>query len=432
MWCNCCWKSRRVRDPRWPALVGYGVLAAPLAMLTGPVLAALPTFYVTELALAPAAVGLALLLARLWDALCDPLMGMLSDRAATRPAGRLLWVLIGTPLTLLGAGLLFLPVPGTTPAMLGLSSALLATGWTAIKLNHDALASEYSPDPLERTRLVGVREALGLLGGVLAIAVLGWGLSGPGMATALGWLYAVIAVIVPASVFCLWRVVGRKAPAQPTRTSWRQFTVMLRQSSALQRLAAAHALSQLAAALPATLFLLYVSRVLARPDLQGPLILGYFVCAILGAPLWLRLARQSRVRAWRWSLVVSAFAFAPAALLNPAGLWIYGIILIVTGLCFSADLILPQSLLADVADQLAQTHGTRPAGLLFAGFSTIGKLAYALAVGLAFPLLDWAGFDPQGDSTGLWLLAILYAAIPAGLKLAAWWLLRGLPNRPQE
>lgn len=410
-----------MREGHWLSLAAYCLLAAPLAMLTGPALAVLPTFYVTELALAPASVGLALLLARVWDALCDPLMGMLSDRSAARRAGRMLWVVIGTPVCLVGGALLFLPLPDSTPLVLGLASAVLATGWTAIKLNHDAIASEYSPDSQLRTRLVGIREAFGLLGGILAIAILGWGLSGPGLAVALTWLYAVIALILCVSVFSLQHAVGRSAPARSTKTSWRQFAVIVQESVDLQRLATAHALAQLAAALPATLFLLYVSRILGRPDLQGLLIFGYFLCALLGAPAWLRMARRSRISAWRISLLTSACAFAPAALLGPDNLWIYVVILVATGFTFAADLILPQSILADVADRLARIHGARPAGLLYAGFSTIGKLAYALAVGLSFPLLDWAGFSPEGqDGRGLWLLALLYAGIPAVLKLVAW------------
>ena len=60
-------------------------------------------------------------------------------------------------------------------------------------------------------------------------------------------------------------------------------------------------------------------------------------------------------------------------------------------------------------------------GLYFATWGLATKLALALAVGVAFPLLGWAGFDPGAGlrSTGLATLGFLYAGLPIVLKLAA-------------
>ena len=50
--------------------------------------------------------------------------------------------------------------------------------------------------------------------------------------------------------------------------------------------------------------------------------------------------------------------------------------------------------------------------------SRIGSLA--LAVGLAFPLLDLAGFAAEGSGDGgLAMLVALYALVPVALKLVA-------------
>ncbi len=49
------------------------------------------------------------------------------------------------------------------------------------------------------------------------------------------------------------------------------------------------------------------------------------------------------------------------------------------------------------------------------------KLALAAAVGIAFPLLALAGFDPARQNHGIALtaLALLYAALPIAIKLLA-------------
>ena len=47
--------------------------------------------------------------------------------------------------------------------------------------------------------------------------------------------------------------------------------------------------------------------------------------------------------------------------------------------------------------------------------------ALALAVGVAYPVLDWAGLDAGGDNTAFALttLALLYGGLPVLIKLAA-------------
>jgi glycoside/pentoside/hexuronide:cation symporter, GPH family len=75
---------------------------------------------------------------------------------------------------------------------------------------------------------------------------------------------------------------------------------------------------------------------------------------------------------------------------------------------------------ADIVDVDTLGSGARRAGLYFALWTMATKLALAIAVGIAFPLLDRAGFDPARDNNAgfaLTALALLYAALPVALKL---------------
>ena len=109
-------------------------------------------------------------------------------------------------------------------------------------------------------------------------------------------------------------------------------------------------------------------------------------------------------------------------------MWFY-VIVIATGFAAGADLALPSAINADVIEWDALTTGfTRP-GLFFALWGTAAKLSYALAIGIAFPLLDLAGFSATGqnsDSSLTWL-AVLYGAPCILFKLAAVWSMRGYP-----
>jgi Na+/melibiose symporter-like transporter len=65
--------------------------------------------------------------------------------------------------------------------------------------------------------------------------------------------------------------------------------------------------------------------------------------------------------------------------------------------------------------------GSQRTGLYFALWGMATKLALALSVGLAFPLLDLAGFraGQANDKPALLALALLYGGLPVLFKLGA-------------
>ncbi|MCA4923093.1 MAG: MFS transporter, partial [Methylobacterium sp.] len=115
-------------------------------------------------------------------------------------------------------------------------------------------------------------------------------------------------------------------------------------------------------------------------------------------------------------------AFVAAAALPAGALLAYGIICVLTGFALGADLMLPPSIQADVVDVDTAASGEQRSGFYFALWALAQKAALAIAVGIAFPLLALAGFDPangQKTESGLAMLAFLYAGLPVALKLAA-------------
>ena len=107
------------------------------------------------------------------------------------------------------------------------------------------------------------------------------------------------------------------------------------------------------------------------------------------------------------------FALAPFLGAGDTG-W-YLALCLGTGLALGADLALPPSMQADVVDVETARTGAARTGLYFALWGMATKLSLALAVGIAFPALDWAG----GASAGGWMLALLYGGVPVVFKLAA-------------
>ncbi len=222
---------------------------------------------------------------------------------------------------------------------------------------------------------------------------------------------------------------GRPGPQR--RLAWRQGLRVVWRNGPFRRLIAAYFLNGIANGLPATLFLLYVERVLEAPDWSGILLFTYFLCGIAAIPLWLRLSRHwGKHRTWVGAMLWAALVFAFVPLLGPGDqLWFLAVC-VLTGVSLGADLTLPASMQADVVD-LDSLHSRQSrAGLYFALWGVATKLALALAVGIAFPLLELAGLEPGGESAtpfGLFTLAALYSLLPAVIKLGSIALVAGYP-----
>ena len=145
--------------------LAYGALGLPLAFVALPLYVHVPHLYASVTGLGLAALGGLLLLARLFDAGIDPLLGWLADRVP-RPR------MIALALLPLGLGFLALMHPPASGAGLWLIVALIATytGYSAVAVAYQAMGADLGADSGERTRLTAAREGLGLFGVLLAAA----------------------------------------------------------------------------------------------------------------------------------------------------------------------------------------------------------------------------------------------------------------------
>ena len=191
-----------------PELVRYSLFAAPLAMAALPIYVHVPKLY-AELGLSLSALGVLLLVLRFADAFVDPLLGRWSDRRATRFSA----IALASIALLLGMLGLLNPAAATALSIslwpwLTVSLILVYLGFSLATIAYSAWGAELPPDSAARTRLTASREAVGLLG-VLVAAALPTVLASSGAAgaeTGLGlarfsWLFAVVLVV---ALFVLW------------------------------------------------------------------------------------------------------------------------------------------------------------------------------------------------------------------------------------
>lgn len=417
-------QSPRAAEQRWPVLLAYALPALPLAALSLPFYVMVPEFYAREIGLPIALVGYVLLLVRLLDALSDPIAGWLADRYRPGFGRRRLWVAAAAPLVGLAAWFVLVPPADAGAAYLLLWASLLSLAWTAAQVPYGAWGAELSRSYAGRTRVAAFRESATVIGTLLALLIpaLIQGRGGDARAglAALAWL---VGIGLP--VFALIAVWRTPEPVERSRKAllWREGLSGIVGNQPFRRLLAAFFINSFANGLPATLFLFFVAERLGAPGAAGPLLVLYFVCGVLGVPFWLWLAgKTSKHRAWAWGMVLAVVCFAGAVFLREGDVYAFAAVCVLTGLALGADVVLPASIQSDVIDIDTATTGAERAGLYLGLWALTTKLAFAGAVGLAFPLLGAAGFDPAaGVRTpgGLLMLGLLYAGLPSLLKLAA-------------
>ncbi|MDB5595212.1 MAG: putative symporter YjmB [Hyphomicrobiales bacterium] len=412
-------------EPGRRSLAAYALPALSLAILTLPLYVLVPAFYARELALPLAAVGQPLLAVRLVDALSDPLVGVLADRWRPAFGRRRLWFALASVPTAVAAFFVFTPPADAGVSYLMLWGVILSVAWTAALVPYTAWGAELSTLYHGRARIAGWRETCALLGTLVALfAQVLVPLAGfPGERAVLLTIGIFILVTLPASALVTVVAVPEPRDLSKERLTLRDGLRHMRENRPFLRLILAFLLNGFANGFPATLFIFFVAEKLRVPDAAGPLLVLYFFCGVAGVPVWLKLAgRLSKHRAWCFAMLFACTFFAVAPFLGEGATLAFACVCIGTGFALGADLMLPPSIQADVIDVDTAASGEQRAGIYFAAWGLATKLALALAVGVAFPVLAASGFNPSASlrtDSGLAMLGFLYAGLPVVLKLAA-------------
>lgn len=408
--------------------IRYGSAAFVLGVPTIPLFVLLPPLYAESLGLGLTATGIVLFLARAFDVLSDPLIGYVSDRLDTRWGRRKPLIFIGALLGALGTLFLLTPGDGVGVWYLGLWSVILYLGWTLINIPYLAWGAALSDDYQGRARVTSVREGFTLLGILAAGAVPAIAASfGHGERAALGFIaWGAIAIGALLFVLLLKTVAEPKARrngSRPGGDQLRQILSGIATNKPFRLLIASWLLNSLANGIPAVLFILFMKHVLATSEMErGVLTFVYFLAGVLGIPFWLWLSgRIGKHRAWCGAMILACLAFAFVPLLGPGDFALFAIVCVVTGIALGADMALPPAIQADVAEYDYYRNRRDSSGTLFALWSMVVKLSLALSVVIAFPTLDWLGFDPDlpRNENNLLALAVIYSIVPIVFKACA-------------
>lgn len=403
----------------------YALPAIPLAALSLPLYVIVPAFYTEQLGLSLSVVGMTLLFVRLFDAVSDPCIGWLSDSLHLKLGRRRSLFLASLPITAIAALMVFWPPLNANAVYLAFWVGVLSVGNTGASLSYAAWGAELSADYKERARISGFREVATIIGILLAISLpFAVGINASENMNGLAALGLFIFIALPLTgVLAVYKV---PEPGNHSRSKLglRAGLLALNANPPFKRLLIAFLFNGLANAIPATLFLYFVSARIGNEAARGPLLFLYFLCGIVGIPiaLWFS-AHYGKHRSWCIAMIIACTAFCFAGFLSSGDIIEFIVICVITGLLLGFDLALPPAIQADVIDYDTAKTGDQRTGMYFAFWSLTTKLSLALAVIITFPLLDYSGFIPDlsnnNSNYSLSILAGIYGWVPIVPKIAA-------------
>ena len=405
--------------------VNYGFLSFPAAISLLLMQVYIPPYIAEQGTLSITMIGLVFFAARLVDTVSDPLIGFLADRTPMKKGKRRIWILVGVPLFLVVFYIIIL-LP-KSEFYLFLAASLWYILGTAIIIPYYTWGSELSSNYNEYTKWTSTRVVFGLVGSIAALLLPVLVLQNPTTAEIFDFTFCFIAILFVLAVFLLMRVPDNAVVKHENFSLISAFSIF-KKGSLFNKLILSQFFNGIANALPATLFVFFVTYVLRRPDLVGPLLVLYFLCAALSAPLWIKISEKwSKEAAWKFAMILAAIVFFGVLGIDENAIMLFIAITVFTGFMAGADLCLPAAMLADLIDLDEYETGNRRPGIYFAIWGTVSKLTLAFAIGISFSTLGLEMFEPNGQSAlvDVSVLTLLYALLPATLKMIAIMIMRG-------
>jgi GPH family glycoside/pentoside/hexuronide:cation symporter len=393
------------RSPSLGVCFAFGIGTVGTAVLLNTVTVYLPAFMATVLGQSVALAGGLLTLSKLYDVICDIVIGLASDRTQSRMGRRRPYMLAGALVGSLAFCLIFDPPFATGHILaweMGGLLVLYSTGYSLFNIPYLALPPELAGDYHGRTRLLSYRTVCVSIGQFVALSGSGWLLHAAGGGRAaysiMGFtLAAVILLTELATVFGLHGStasavagpsVGQSIGSLGSLFRNRQFCLLM----------ASKFLQLISISISFSTSLLFMLNVIGSGFLgQANLSLAQNIAIAVSMPAWLKISRRlgKRVSAM---LAIAIYAVATLSWLlaghgeSTAGIVARGIVL---GFGAGGIVLMASSMLPDVMEYDRLTTGLPREGVFSSCFAVIEKTAFALGPGLIGAYLSFAGYIPS-------------------------------------
>lgn len=410
-------------------------------------------FFFTNVAgLGAGLAGSILLIGKVWDAINDPIVGVLSDRTQSRWGRRYPWMILGA----IPFGIFFflqwvVPQFSEDPAInqtwlfwyYVIIAILFNTFYTAVNLPYTALTPELTQDYNERTSLNSFRFAFSIGGSILSIflvILINALVKDPQQQYV--WIGLTCALISILPIYwCVWGTWGRVRPdlAQHTETHIEEdipFGQQLRiafSNRPFLFVIGIYLCSWLAAQLTGSILKYFVINWMGFSDQFS----NYVVLMVQGVALlmlfvWSAVSKRVGKKAvYFMGMGIWIIAQAGLFFLQPGQMGLLIVLALAAGCGVSTAYLIPWSMLPDVIELDELRTGQRREGIFYAFMVLLQKVGLALGLFLVGMALESSGFiestpgqaAPVQPESALWAIRVAVGPLPticliAGLVLA--------------
>lgn len=387
--------------------------------------------------------GTIIMLARIWDAFSDPLMGSISDNTRTKFGRRRPYIFISAFLIIVALFLLFMPIGNWTNltgkvVYVSFAHIFYSTVSTVFNVPYLSLTSEISEDVKERSSMNFLRLALGMASTAICYLLISLFKDTIKDPTAFSLVVAgtfSVFFAVPVLMTALFTKERTPLPAQKLKFSFKHFAHTFK-LKCFRRLLLMYVFSFVCNEIIANLIMMYVYNVTAGSEQK---VLGLSLTAIanmsmlLGAalimPVSLTMLQKKVAKPFIFMCGIPAFILGTIGLAAfPRDAAIPALIIIplaVAGLGFGMAQMIPWLVFPDVVDVAELKSNDRNPGAYNGTMTFFKKFSSGIAVLIIGWVMQGMGYDEslgtdalQPESAILGMRIILGAAVPLCLIVA--------------
>jgi GPH family glycoside/pentoside/hexuronide:cation symporter len=408
-------------------------------------------FLTDTIGLDPQLASLGAVIGLLWDAINDPLVGMLSDRVQSRWGRRRPFLLLfsipfGISFSLMWA------VPEldsqiALAAYVTFAFMLVDTFGTLLSVPYLSLIPELTKDYDERTSLAGFRTVFQLLGSLTVVIAapmiidraIESGLSQKeGFVTA-GGIFGFISIILFLIVFFF--IKEDQSVELPEKISFKQTIAHAWANIPFRYVATIFLLNWTMIDMIAVVFPFYLLYWVADGDLllkanvfgvdlalESAFFGALMLVCILAIPFWLRISsRRNKRDAYVLGMVIISVFLLAIFFVKPGQINLLLILGALAGFGVSSAYVLPDAMFPDIIEWDELRTGKRQEGIYYGARSFIRKLTTTLVIFLVLQLLSRSGYQnpPEGvtnfqqPESALLMIRILISIVSTVMLLSA-------------
>lgn len=391
-------------------------------------------YFLTDVAqLRPDYAGWAVGIPRIWDAINDPLFGLISDRIRTRWGRRRVLLLFGS--VPLGLSFIFMWI---VPPMEQLGLAfyyaivfiIFDTAFTIVHVGYNSLTPEMTADYDERSSLNGYRMVFsitGTLGAIILATVLGWYISDPRMLfTILGTGLGIISIIPPLIVFKITQ--ERPVDQLPEPLSFKDSLIQTLSNKPFRKVMGLYLMSWTTASVIAAVLVYFANYYLKVPDQANYFVLVAQGSAIAFIPLSVKVSQWTDKRR---SFILGTISWAVVLLaifmIHPHQIGLAYLLAGLSGFGIATAYVIPWSMIPDVVEFDQLRTGQRREGSFYAFASFFQKLATGAALWAMGQTLSLTGYItpeisgelPVQPASAIQAIRIFIGPVPVILLIVA-------------